>query len=186
MSLINKQMNCFQFSPVPFRRKPLERLQAQSPGTSMRKRSAPVETQTLDFYRHCNGMQEPPHFHKTCNCAHLWDTWANQIPARSCRTRRETQFVWLELPPAAPGCHSGSIREIHFRNSTKLRGENKQGVMFTISCRMFHAHLDNGVTRRAQERVVDHEGSQGHTADEEREHKQDLQAYHITIQGWYD
>ena len=58
--------------------------------------------------------------------------------------------------------------------------------MFTISGRMFHAHLDDRVTRRAQKRVADHEGSQGHTADEECEHKQDLQAYHITIQGWYD
>lgn len=55
--------------------------------------------------------------------------------------------------------------------------------MSTKSGRMFHAHLDNRVTRRAQKRVVDHEGSQGHTADEEREHKQDLQPYHIAIQG---
>ena len=34
--------NRFQFSPVPFLRKPLEGLQVQSPETSMRKRSASV------------------------------------------------------------------------------------------------------------------------------------------------
>ena len=34
---IHKFINCFQFSPVPFQRKPLEGLQVQSPETSMRK-----------------------------------------------------------------------------------------------------------------------------------------------------
>ena len=38
----------FQFLPVPFQRKPLEGLQVQSPETSMRKRGAPVKTQTLN------------------------------------------------------------------------------------------------------------------------------------------
>ena len=41
--IINKLVNCFQFSPVPSQRKPLEGLQVQSPETSMRKRSAPTE-----------------------------------------------------------------------------------------------------------------------------------------------
>ena len=40
--LKNKFINCFQFSPVPFQRKPLEGLQVQSPETSLRKRSAPI------------------------------------------------------------------------------------------------------------------------------------------------
>ena len=46
---LNKLINSLHFSPVSFQRKPLERLQIQNPETSMKKRSAPVETLTLDL-----------------------------------------------------------------------------------------------------------------------------------------
>ena len=38
-TIVKKQKNCFQFSPVPFKRKPLEGLQVQIPETSMGKSS---------------------------------------------------------------------------------------------------------------------------------------------------
>ena len=61
--IINKLINCFQFSPVSFQRKPLEGLQVQSPETSMRERSAPTEFRTLDLLMQHNVLRVSPHMH---------------------------------------------------------------------------------------------------------------------------
>ena len=84
-------INCFQFSPVSFQRKPLDGLQVQSPETSMRKRSAPAEFRTYaTFLAVCYKFNVLLLHHiLSCFCVHI-DCDAKEFKHDVCLTAR----VW--------------------------------------------------------------------------------------------